>query len=368
MAGTLESGLSSIEFALNAVEGFTYSSAEAVEAANRLNQIISRLQTFQGKLQSGSQTAPTLVPIIQRSPLDARSTVAGALPFTKQVSPSDSDAPASQNASPDAPLPRSMSLAANSEEAMAIHTASQIEATMVEKARMALERNPTLEQLERDAIANNHESGNIKSQHQSLINAKRTSNVKKSPPLCKTRAILPVNDDGVVSNDGSSGRKRSMLHFFKELKEGGKHVLTKAKHGIDEIHHKVDPDWGKENRLKLTEKERSLVKKAFEAIDVNGDGSLALEELYSVLACMGIKVRYALIHSTHTLHSYTPLIHSSHTLHSYTPLIHSTHTLYYARFKPTVHELHALMAEFDVDGDGSIGLNEFCEVMASIKG
>jgi hypothetical protein len=75
-----------------------------------------------------------------------------------------------------------------------------------------------------------------------------------------------------------------------------------------------------------------------------------------------------LIHSSHTLLSYAPLIHSTHTLLSYTPLIHSSHTLYYARFKPTVHELHALMAEFDVDGDGSIGLNEFCEVMASIKG
>jgi hypothetical protein len=50
----------------------------------------------------------------------------------------------------------------------------------------------------------------------------------------------------------------------------------------------------------------------------------------------------ALIHCTHTLHSYTALIHCTHTLHSYTALIHCTHTLHsYTALMHCTHALHS---------------------------
>jgi hypothetical protein len=52
------------------------------------------------------------------------------------------------------------------------------------------------------------------------------------------------------------------------------------------------------------------------------------------------KVR-PLIHSSHTLLSYTPLIHSSHTLLSCTPLMHSSHTL--LSYTPLIHSSYTTL-------------------------
>jgi hypothetical protein len=49
-----------------------------------------------------------------------------------------------------------------------------------------------------------------------------------------------------------------------------------------------------------------------------------------------------LIHSSHTVLSYTPLIYSSHTLLSYTPLIHSSHIL--LSYTPLIHSSHSLLS------------------------
>jgi hypothetical protein len=49
-----------------------------------------------------------------------------------------------------------------------------------------------------------------------------------------------------------------------------------------------------------------------------------------------------LIHSSHTLLSYTPLIHSSHALLSCPPLMPSSHAL--LSFTPLMHSSHALLS------------------------
>jgi hypothetical protein len=82
-------------------------------------------------------------------------------------------------------------------------------------------------------------------------------------------------------------------------------------------------DWSSSNRLKLDEKELTLANEAFSAIDVNGDGRLSPEEIFSVLSCLGIR--------------------------------------------PTVQELYALMREFDDNDDGNLGLPEFIALISTVK-
>jgi hypothetical protein len=73
----------------------------------------------------------------------------------------------------------------------------------------------------------------------------------------------------------------------------------------------------------LSKEEMTAARNAFSALDTNTDGTLCPEELFSVLSCMGIV--------------------------------------------PSGNELHSLLKEFDVNGDGSIGFEEFIKMMVNIK-
>jgi CRP-like cAMP-binding protein len=81
--------------------------------------------------------------------------------------------------------------------------------------------------------------------------------------------------------------------------------------------------WSAKKRSKLTSAEEALAATAFSSIDVNDDGTLSPEEIFSVLSCLGIK--------------------------------------------PTVQELYALLREFDGDNDGTLGYPEFLQLLGTVK-
>jgi CRP-like cAMP-binding protein len=138
-----------------------------------------------------------------------------------------------------------------------------------------------------------------------------TGIVAKLAPVQDT-AINKVTMLSDIAKKKASGkdvnRSKISLHSGSEEREGGTAFKS---------------DWSSSGRLLLDERELNLANEAFSAIDVNGDGRLSPEEIFSVLSCLGIR--------------------------------------------PTVQELYALMREFDDNDDGNLGLPEFIALISTVK-
>jgi hypothetical protein len=117
----------------------------------------------------------------------------------------------------------------------------------------------------------------------------------------------------IIEESTSSATRRKSLRLTDKW-EKVEHSMHAKKH-----------NWsaGRTTEIELTKIEMAKAQEAFSLLDVNNDGHLSVHEIFSVLSCMGVV--------------------------------------------PTVHELHALMQEFDLDGDGTIKLNEFMLMMVNIK-
>jgi Ca2+-binding EF-hand superfamily protein len=117
----------------------------------------------------------------------------------------------------------------------------------------------------------------------------------------------------IMEESTSSATRRKSTRITDKW-EKVEHSMHAKKHNWSE---------GRTTEIELTKIEMAKAEEAFSLLDVNNDGHLSVHEIFSVLSCMGVV--------------------------------------------PTVHELHALMQEFDLDGDGTIKLNEFVLMMVNIK-